>query len=177
MVAPAPAPAPAEAVDDSARGELVSAPPTLAVSVGGTRLDLPVWGSTVSEAVAHWCVALGLPADMEGRLTGWYRLQQAGIPVKGDASVDQLDHEIDAELVFVPNTRVMVTVEVAGEPPTRFRTFVGMAVPARAIVGQLRGLLELPEADWALWADGLQLGPDQTLGEAAPEVSVISVRC
>lgn len=123
--------------------------------------------ATFAQASVRVAEEAGLPTDLVGNLTGWWRLEQDGKRWSGSEPVSALDAARPVSLAFVANRIVLATVEIQGvAEPIRFQAPVGTAVPSRSLLEHLRRWLALPAGSWTLSADGVPLAPLQTLDDA-----------
>ncbi len=152
------------------------------------RLDLLVGGmvrhatvppdATLAQAAARAAEEAGIPTDLVGSITGWWRLEQDGKRWPGTDKVSVLDAARPVSLTFVPNRVITATLEIQGVAETiRFQAPVGTAIPVRSLLEHLRRWLGLPAGSWTLSADGKPLAPLQTLDDAGvsgPTTLVVS---
>lgn len=123
-------------------------------------------GSTLAESAHRLAEAMvGVCADLQGNLTGWYRLEQGGRTFPGAATGAILDPSIPLELRFVPASSRRVTLHVRGDREVRFEAPVSTAVPVRSLLAHLVRWLLLPPDAWSVSVDGERLQAYQTLGE------------
>jgi len=116
----------------------------------------------------------GPPVSLTGALEGWFAAEQDGRPLVGSAPVSELADE-PVDLVFRDAAPVVARVEVATEPPIRFRAPVHTALTAGAVLDQVVRLLELDPEGWQIAVGGRSLHPLQVVGEVVdePDVTVV----
>lgn len=159
----------------SGTGQLVRAPDSISMSSsregvasfnfqrgpsGRTvRIRLPL-SASAAEAVA-WLLGSVLPvrADLQGNISGWYRIERDGQIFPASRRLGELDAQQTYMLRFVPNQTVHADIDAsAAGSPVRFVAPVGVAVPAVTLVDHLAAWLGLPAGDWMLEANGQLLG-------------------
>jgi len=121
--------------------------------------------ATSAEAIG-WMVGsvVPLPVDMSGRLSGWYRLQQAGESVGPGVRISTLGEGLTLE--FVPSSSISAQIEVVqGDSTVRFMSPVGTSVPVASLVAHLLGWLGLSPGPWRLYRDGTQLSDHAILAD------------
>ncbi len=112
-----------------------------------------------------------MPTDLLGHLTGWYRVYQESGAWTGGFTVGDLEPSQPVWVNFVSNRMPLVTVEVEGvEPPMRFQTPIGTAVPVKSLLAHLAYWLQLPTdgGAWGMYVDGGLLVGSQILDEFEP---------
>lgn len=112
----------------------------------------------------------GFPVDPSGRLVGGFRLARDGMSVPPDVPVESGTYA----LVFEPAALRVVEIVVRTDPPTRMRTPVSLAVPARWLVAGLTDWLGL-EGEWVATVDGAVAAADAPLGDALGEAEVLVI--
>lgn len=124
-------------------------------------------GDPTCESASRLGQALGgVPADLSGRITGWYRIRQGGKWVDGASLTGALDPSEVVEIVRVRGELVHMTIETSGiEVNHRFQAPVATSVPSSYLLGHLMGWLGLPAGEWKMRIDGHDMLPMQTLSE------------
>jgi hypothetical protein len=141
------------------------------IKTPGTSDALTVYlptAATSAEAIG-WMVGsvVPLPVDMSGRLSGWYRLQQAGESVAPEDRMSALGEGLSLE--FIPSSSASAQIEVVqGDSTVRFMSPVGTAVPVSSLVAHLLGWLGLSAGPWRLYRDGMQLSDHAILADTGP---------
>jgi hypothetical protein len=163
----------------SGAGKAGSASFTLQRGASGRslRMRLPL-GANAAEAVS-WLIGNVLPVrtDLQGRVSGWYRLEVDGNRLAPGTLLSDLDPERPLVLVTVPNLVVMADVEVVGgTAPVRLVTPVGTAVPVASLVDHLTAWLALPAASWRLSLDGVALDAHGILADLGDLPALVHLR-
>jgi len=150
--------------------ESSAAPAGTSVSVqlddGSTRSVTLDPQALVCDAVARALSTRGgAPVSLTGTVEGWFRAEQGGEALAGDAPISDLD-EGPIVLAYERARLVPVAVEVHGDDPASFRAPVSTAITAGAALEQILTALELDGEGWQISVGGRVLPPLLVLGEA-----------
>ena len=133
---------------------------------GGTAVKTRIPGNfSLSEAVSFLTgTVVPVRTDLQGRVRVGYRLGTADGPLAGDTQIATLE---GTELILHPVVarEVWMTVEVATDPATTFRTPVSTALPASSVVDALAAWLNLPAGKWYLKLWDASIGPHTLMDE------------
>ncbi len=116
----------------------------------------------------------GVPMDLIGQATGFYRLGQGDRHPPSDETIDIFDPDAPLTLTLVPNRVIRVTVMIEDSNGSiKFDTPIGTAVPVGSLISHLQRWLGLSAGPRALWVGGKKLLLSSVIEELQPEPGLV----
>jgi len=114
-----------------------------------------------------------LRVAVDGRVAGWYRLGPGDGPLPPDTRIGTLPTDLVLHFHPVTGPLYPVLLEVQGNI---LRLDLASWLPVQSLIDAVASMVDLPAADWSLWAGELRLPPSSLLLDLPSPPDRLAVR-